>query len=297
MRGTPSHHSSAAFSSGLIPTYAGNTVAVKEEAAPARAHPHVCGEHPLSSILRIQVPGSSPRMRGTRFQRFRRLVLRGLIPTYAGNTHVRVARRADDRAHPHVCGEHNPWNNGTGRTMGSSPRMRGTPSLIASRLSILGLIPTYAGNTPSARRLSAMSRAHPHVCGEHLRSFARTFSPSGSSPRMRGTHDGFSQDVPQPWLIPTYAGNTLSRLIFSFSDRAHPHVCGEHFCKVVPGDFTLGSSPRMRGTRPVGEPGPKGPGLIPTYAGNTVLLSYQHIQVGAHPHVCGEHAPVSIRNL
>ena len=50
----------------------------------------------------------------------------GIIPAYAGNT--RYIRRASrqDRDHPRVCGEHVVGMMGSGKSMGSSPRMRGT---------------------------------------------------------------------------------------------------------------------------------------------------------------------------
>ena len=45
MRGTPPFSASLRTSSGLIPTYAGNTFSPSALAIFSRAHPHVCGEH------------------------------------------------------------------------------------------------------------------------------------------------------------------------------------------------------------------------------------------------------------
>ncbi|EID50583.1 hypothetical protein HMPREF1324_1145 [Rothia aeria F0474] len=91
--------------------------------------------------------GSSPRMRGTQAKKFFCLAHCGLIPTYAGNTMTCSQVCCHSGAHPHVCGEHE--NNGEYMTIeeGSSPRMRGTPTLKSIVGEENGLIPTYAGNT------------------------------------------------------------------------------------------------------------------------------------------------------
>ena len=150
-------------------------------------------------------------------------------------------------------------------------------------------IPTCVGNTLYAWRQAIEDAAHPHVCGEHLKSKARNGESSGSSPRMRGTLPVGQGDVELVGLIPTYAGNTISLVFTRRPAWAHPHVCGEHW-SIFPGrDFTSGSSPRMRGTlHPSCTPG-VGCGLIPTYAGNTYGDGRRCGVPGAHPHVCGEH--------
>ena len=93
-------------SSGLIPTYAGNTAVARHLTPLAGAHPHVCGEHDSSPSRRVSFQGSSPRMRGTRRLGFRCWRCRGLIPTYAGNTRAGARKHGFSGAHPHVCGEH-----------------------------------------------------------------------------------------------------------------------------------------------------------------------------------------------
>ena len=147
MRGTPAVAFCSHATSGLIPTYAGNTI--------WRAG-------------RVQkLSGSSPRMRGTPARSVARLLWRGLIPTYAGNTPKPPARRAHYRAHPHVCGEHLNLRKPGVHIRGSSPRMRGTPEHHHDRQSSQGLIPTYAGNTWLGPYENRIFGAHPHVCGEH----------------------------------------------------------------------------------------------------------------------------------
>ena len=168
MRGTPAVAFCSHATSGLIPTYAGNTI--------WRAG-------------RVQkLSGSSPRMRGTLSLFVVGVGQVGLIPTYAGNTDSEIARILLDRAHPHVCGEHKIGSLAVIRSRGSSPRMRGTPGWDASAGVRAGLIPTYAGNTGWATGGWTGPGAHPHVCGEHSKWHALRKPPPGSSPRMRGTH-------------------------------------------------------------------------------------------------------------
>ena len=79
--------------------------------------------------------------------------------------------------------------------------------------------------------------------------------------------------------------------------RAHPHVCGEHTVAGLDVVVSLGSSPRMRGTRGRYEPELRELGLIPTYAGNTIDKLPTIDLSGAHPHVCGEHQRVRARKM
>ena len=153
----------------LIPTYAGNTCRPARVSLSRRAHPHVCGEHQSPGGRTLSNGGSSPRMRGTQNTERYAPIHGGLIPTYAGNTSNVPCAVRRGRAHPHVCGEHRQRYFYPASIGGSSPRMRGTPDFSFSWLRTLGLIPTYAGNTPSTHPRLKQAWAHPHVCGEHSR--------------------------------------------------------------------------------------------------------------------------------
>ena len=86
MRGTLMPVLKQHYSSGLIPTYAGNTAVPVLIQNNTGAHPHVCGEHATIEIWTAITQGSSPRMRGTHWVAFALAPAPGLIPTYAGNT-------------------------------------------------------------------------------------------------------------------------------------------------------------------------------------------------------------------
>ena len=229
-------------------------------------------------------------MRGTPVPGFEPVMHGGIIPAYAGNTdHTRSGWiRAWD--HPRVCGEH------VGRLLhrldgeGSSPRMRGTPYPCPPRVRPDGIIPAYAGNTTTWGSGGVYGGDHPRVCGEHTDAPNCPVLYEGSSPRMRGTQGGVRIRGVPIWIIPAYAGNTLCLGSPGVAIRDHPRVCGEH--AMAKGEITAdeGSSPRMRGTLVPWTAGLHRRGIIPAYAGNTLMPGMRHAGRWDHPRVCGEHA-------
>ena len=172
----------------FIPTYVGNTRKGGGRQTITPVHPHVCGEHLDRGHNRQLARGSSPRMWGTldfvpiffNFPRF--------IPTYVGNTTLGWGVHNIVSVHPHVCGEHSLIKTGIDTKRGSSPRMWGTPALLATVNLSSRFIPTYVGNTLGIAQVQHHSTVHPHVCGEHSHLGRSKTSVGGSSPRMWGTH-------------------------------------------------------------------------------------------------------------
>ena len=206
MRGTPFDPVKAESTPGLIPTYAGNTLSNISGDSPGRAHPHVCGEHCAVPMWESLVMGSSPRMRGTHIINHFTEPVKGLIPTYAGNTQIYRHSCGFVGAHPHVCGEHCVGARVCRGRVGLIPTYAGNTLSVAGchgpswahphvcgehsggGLSRIGLIPTYAGNTRLRGYRPPGTWAHPHVCGEHSPPVMGLMPSWGSSPRMRGTH-------------------------------------------------------------------------------------------------------------
>ena len=77
--------------------------------------------------------------------------------------------------------------------------------------------------------------------------------------------------------------------------RDHPRVCGEHYGIVGIVAVVLGSSPRMRGTLADQPQATPVDGIIPAYAGNTLLKSMRLPPFLDHPRVCGEHQMADAR--
>ena len=106
---------------------------------------------------------------------------------------------------------------------------------------------------------------------------------------MRGTRDTPECGIAGTGIIPAYAGNTCQIGVNWPSVRDHPRVCGEHFELLAETGDKLGSSPRMRGTHPTLPVRDNKAGIIPAYAGNTMVSALSSMLIRDHPRVCGEH--------
>ena len=91
--------------------------------------------------------GSSPRVRGKRYVRPFALQNIGLIPACAGKTAGASGSREAGPAHPRVCGENLLARRTAAQSSGSSPRVRGKPTVLDRPLEEIGLIPACAGKT------------------------------------------------------------------------------------------------------------------------------------------------------
>ena len=111
----------------------------------------------------------------------------------------------------------------------------------------------------------------------------------GSSPRMRGALSELSGYRGPARIIPAYAGSTGGYWLVRVNRGDHPRVCGEHLGNKVGSDGLEGSSPRMRGARPVGWSRLRSRGIIPAYAGSTRSSLTLLVVQKDHPRVCGEH--------
>ena len=131
-----------------------------------------------------------------------------------------------------------------------------------------GLIPAGAGNIPVLGLGGFRGRAHPRGCGEHGVCSVIWMSLMGSSPRVRGTFRNLGEFVPVLGLIPAGAGNMSCTSQQNQSCWAHPRGCGEHHDLRRRRNTRPGSSPRVRGTFPLGNLTRLIAGLIPAGAGN-----------------------------
>ena len=132
---------------GIIPAYAGLTDVAYKFNDDNWDHPRVCGAHSHRSLRRAMSWGSSPRMRGSLATNYIHRHSTGIIPAYAGLTVKQYTSKENHWDHPRVCGAHVLMMLFLCAVMGSSPRMRGSPSQESVRLSMLGIIPAYAGLT------------------------------------------------------------------------------------------------------------------------------------------------------
>ena len=253
-----------------IPACAGNTSRDYSTIPRVAVHPRVRGEHQASAPDYVDTDGPSPRARGTLQPLLKAIEARRSIPACAGNTASTWWRWAVSSVHPRVRGEHQRTHPLRDTLDRSIPACAGNTLWIMYPTETLRSIPACAGNTP-ARSIAARS-------------------PSGPSPRARGTR-GF-----------------LRRWWRSFS--VHPRVRGEHLQAELANLTPSGPSPRARGTRSLeSEAGtvravhPRVRGehraasgrawtharSIPACAGNTPGLPHPPRSISVHPRVRGEH--------
>ena len=134
--------------------------------------------------------------------------------------------------------------------------------------SVRRFIPACAGNRLAASIASVIDAVHPRVCGEQSVERINPESPTGSSPRVRGTVV-LDSHVPQiRRFIPACAGNSPGENGIPRGPAVHPRVCGEQHENRFSIKAHCGSSPRVRGT------GVEGTSHSPPYT--------------VHPRVCGE---------
>ena len=74
--------------------------------------------------------GSSPHVRGTRYERICEWRGMGIIPACAGNTVSLSDADREHGDHPRMCGEHDLEAEDRGHVQGSSPHVRGTPAVV-----------------------------------------------------------------------------------------------------------------------------------------------------------------------
>ena len=212
--------------------------------------------------------GSSPRGRGKlRLDTLRRRT-GGLIPAWAGKTHISSTSIM--------------------RAKGSSPRGRGKLGDEVGPLEVDGLIPAWAGKTLRWTGRASCAWAHPRVGGENRAATNTRLRQCGSSPRGRGKRHNGPMTTPTDRLIPAWAGKTMISHAPTSLPGAHPRVGGENNPTDTMGVFRSGSSPRGRGKPDRRLVLRYNGGLIPAWAGKTTQPTPWGSSGPAHPRVGGE---------
>ena len=175
----------------------------------------------------------------------------GIIPADAGSTVAKGKEDYDGGDHPRGCGEHVPVLVHVVRLEGSSPRMRGALIISRTDYRALRIIPADAGSTGQCSGADRRMADHPRGCGEHRRCLSIAGILGGSSPRMRGALVQEPQGRRRLRIIPADAGSTLADIGGSADHEDHPRGCGEHIDNAFSRFMAHGSSPRMRGARPI----------------------------------------------
>ncbi len=197
-------------------------------------------------------------------------------------------RPSETAVHPRVCGEQCFQPPLFPTSDGSSPRVRGTESGIASRNLNFRFIPACAGNRTLTSFFKTYPTVHPRVCGEQSPGGITSWLSDGSSPRVRGTEDREVDGRLKIRFIPACAGNRKFANGDVSEGAVHPRVCGEQRCRNGEGIAWGGSSPRVRGTAADSFKARLESRFIPACAGNRGQGQAGQGLPTVHPRVCGE---------
>ena len=211
----------------IIPAYAGSTRAWYTLGGIEADHPRIRGEHRRRHIAVGGQLGSSPHTRGARGDGRGHARPGRIIPAYAGSTRAPPDRHSRRPDHPRIRGEHASFLRLTHSRRGSSPHTRGAPR----------------------RRPARLRRPvdHPRIRGEHKSVSISVNTFEGSSPHTRGAPVRVGDQLPQPRIIPAYAGSTPGRRWCGLPLPDHPRIRGEHVVPLVCEATREGSSPHTRG--------------------------------------------------
>ena len=212
--------------------------------------------------------GSSPRGRGTRVRQGDLFPDSRFIPARAGNAPGKSSLAVNEAVHPRAGGERTMNNRAKFADTGSSPRGRGTHLCALLTGGNLRFIPARAGNAASRLRGDRVTPVHPRAGGERPRPPRRNGFHIGSSPRGRGTPDGWCRFPLPARFIPARAGNAIRRSPQERRRPVHPRAGGERYEYLRRLMELDGSSPRGRGTLSHAPLGDHDHRFIPARAGN-----------------------------
>ena len=235
----------------IIPAHAGQTRRDISTSGRSPDHPRACGANAWSPVYGRQDAGSSPRMRGKLHQVQRATHADRIIPAHAGQTRARSRRPYPPTDHPRACGANHRSPRRHPYSFGSSPRMRGKRCHILHGGWYMRIIPAHAGQTYAIKYACELSADHPRACGANAIMASSESSHVGSSPRMRGKLDDLRDMLSRVRIIPAHAGQTGEPYVMRTGMPDHPRACGANLRSFVLFAGDCGSSPRMRGKRPV----------------------------------------------
>ena len=147
----------------------GSTISCGDTLQQQRDHPHIHGEHRISSSCRMSNVGSPPYTWGALDEVLCGFFIVRITPIYMGSTIPYGASPQVEWDHPHIHGEHLETTPLTARQRGSPPYTWGARDLLPESVNCRGITPIYMGSTRNASTVGLRVRDHPHIHGEHIK--------------------------------------------------------------------------------------------------------------------------------
>jgi len=282
-RGSPLAAGVARLAAGPIPADAGEPTARPHRDAGPRAYPRGRGGA-IRLPIRVAAPrGLSPRTRGSHVLGGFDFAAFGPIPADAGEPGTPPRSRTPPRAYPRGRGGAAHGAGDDVRLAGLSPRTRGSrQDQLRVRLR-QGPIPADAGEPCSARASPPLGRAYPRGRGGAQASAARGSSCAGLSPRTRGSPARRPRSHPREGPIPADAGEPGAKTEALRKGGAYPRGRGGACTAGRTSPWTMGLSPRTRGSRAVRSAHINLAGPIPADAGEPPKRFLRRPCSGAYP--------------
>ena len=167
------------------------------------------GEYLPESSLIPACQGSPPHARGILERFFRKGSRIGITPACAGNTRSYHSCIPTRRDHPRMRGEYGYSGFLWYESQGSPPHARGILRKHNWNISLRGITPACAGNTPLWCRHLFRYWDHPRMRGEYSNYLKSFGSLPGSPPHARGIRSERRGEQDSLRITPACAGNTL----------------------------------------------------------------------------------------
>ncbi len=239
----------------------------QEPCREGRVHPRAGGGAAIRQEIGYGRSGPSPRRRGE--------------PPAAS------ACSASDTIHPRPGGGASTDSPGRRLVRGPSPRRRGSLDRQSGPAPGAGSIPAQAGEPGGVLIYDSCLGVHPRAVGG-----ARTYdidlsTGKGPSPRRRGSRARMRGQPDRRGSIPAQAGEPRLDASGACCPRVHPRAGGGALLASLAGLFSMGPSPRRRGSHAGLGVRKIGHGSIPAQAGEPAAPPTSTTSTQVHPRAGG----------
>ena len=291
VRGKPSCWRPSAPRTGYIPARAGEASWRRPGALRRPVHPRACGgSWPLPAGC-ASLSGTSPRVRGKRLHDDERVRVLRYIPARAGEAYTRLHGSFRSKVHPRACGGSQVIQRAGVIVEGTSPRVRGKPTVAGEDDGPRRYIPARAGEAFSRGPPGPRFEVHPRACGGSSRFILSRSSPRGTSPRVRGKLHARAFARITLRYIPARAGEAQLVARVSVRPTVHPRACGGSSPPSPAAKSNMGTSPRVRGKHRRARCSPGRRRYIPARAGEASRPCSAARGAWVHPRACGGSQP------
>ena len=148
-----------------IPASAGQPSAFPMHKQNGKVYPRECGAAKSAYLGILDVPGLSPRVRGSQIVHNSDADGDRSIPASAGQPHSVLESHNPRQVYPRECGAASPFRHSHALLGGLSPRVRGSHRHRRHRQSSTRSIPASAGQPPLFLFICRICRVYPRECG------------------------------------------------------------------------------------------------------------------------------------